>query len=203
MYMAAQLLERRLARQQSEVDEKALVSLRNLIGEIKRLVTLLDEFRTLARRQKVNLQTVSLAAVVGDVLAAESLPYKAQGITLEQSFPHDLPLVRVDTEKMKQVVLNLCKNAVEAMPEGGKLTVSAANSGEQVRLEIRDTGVGIPAGVDIFEPFITTKSKGTGLGLTIVRQIVAAHNGTLTYHSTPGQGTTFTVTLPVALRVET
>ena len=88
------------------------------------------------------------------------------------------------------------------MPEGGKLSISAANSREQVRLEINDTGVGIPAGVDIFEPFITTKSKGTGLGLTIVRQIVAAHNGTLTYHSTPEQGTTFTITLPVALRDE-
>jgi len=203
MYMAAQLLERRLARQQSEIDEKALGSLRNLMGEIKRLVALLDEFRTLARRQKVNLQAVSLAAVVGDVLAAEILSYKAQGITVEQSFPQDLRLVRVDIEKMKQVVLNLCKNAVEAMPEGGKLTVSAANSGEQVRLEISDTGVGIPAGVDIFEPFITTKPKGTGLGLTIVRQIIAAHNGTLTYHSTPERGTTFTVTLPVALRDET
>jgi len=81
------------------------------------------------------------------------------------------------------------------MPEGGKLTVSAADAGGQVCLEICDTGVGIPAGVDIFEPFITTKPKGTGLGLTVVRQIIAAHNGMLTYHSTPGQGTTFTISL--------
>jgi signal transduction histidine kinase len=89
------------------------------------------------------------------------------------------------------------------MPAGGKLTISAAVAGGQVRLEINDTGVGIPAGVNIFEPFVTTKSKGTGLGLTVVRQIIATHNGMLTYHSTPGQGTTFTVLLPLAPQVET
>lgn len=197
MYMSAQLLERRLARQHDEVDERALVSLRNLMGETRRLVSLLDEFRALARRQKVTLQSVSLTAVVEDVLAVESLAYKAQGITIERSLPADLPLVRVDTEKMKQVVLNLCKNAAEAMLEGGTLSVRVAHAGDQVRLEISDTGGGIPAGIDIFEPFITTKPQGTGLGLTIVRQIIAAHDGTLTYHSTPGQGTTFTISLPV------
>src|SRR5262249_27548078 len=153
--------------------ERALVSLRNLMGEIRRLISLLDEFRTLARRQKVNLQSVSLATLVEDVLAVEFLSYQAQGITVERAFPVELPPVWVDTEKMKQVVLNLCKNAAEAMPEGGKLTVSATNFGTQVRLDISDTGVGIPAGVDIFEPFVTTKPKGTGLGLTIVRQIIA------------------------------
>jgi signal transduction histidine kinase len=66
-------------------------------------------------------------------------------------------------------------------------------------VEVADTGVGIPAGVNIFEPFVTTKVEGTGLGLSIVQQIVAAHGGTLTYTSELGQGTTFTVTLPLAL----
>lgn len=84
------------------------------------------------------------------------------------------------------------------MPQGGTLTVRAYHAGEQVRLEVSDTGVGIPAGVDIFEPFTTTKPQGTGLGLTVVRQIVAAHHGTLTYHSIPGQGTTFTLVLPMS-----
>ncbi len=198
MYMSVQLLERRLPKQHGEIDERALVSLRNLMSEMKRLISLLEEFRTLARRQKLNLRPLSLAAVVADVLAVESLSYLARGITVEQSFPRDLPPVWIDAEKVKQVVLNLCKNAVEAMPEGGQLTVSATSSGRQVCLTIKDTGVGIPAGIDIFEPFTTTKSKGTGLGLTIVRQIIAAHNGTLTYQSTPGQGTTFTLALPVA-----
>lgn len=84
------------------------------------------------------------------------------------------------------------------MPDGETLTVRLHNSGEQITLEVADTGTGIPAGVNIFEPFATTKLEGTGLGLPIVRQIVAAHGGTLTYISTPEKGTTFMVTLPLA-----
>ncbi|HEV8712157.1 MAG TPA: ATP-binding protein [Candidatus Binatia bacterium] len=104
-----------------------------------------------------------------------------------------------DRDKLKQVLLNLCKNAFEAMPEGGTLTVRLHNTGKHITLKVADTGMGIPAGVDIFEPFVTTKLEGTGLGLPIVRQIVAAHGGTLTYTSEPGKGTTFTVTLLLAL----
>jgi signal transduction histidine kinase len=102
-----------------------------------------------------------------------------------------------DQDKLKQVLLNLCKNAVEAMPNGGTLTVRAENSGPHVSIEVSDTGVGIPYGMNVLEPFVTTKTEGTGLGLSIVRQIVNAHSGMLNYTSTPGQGTTFTVLLPV------
>lgn len=202
MYMAAQLLERRLAKRRDLVDGTLTTPLLNLMSEIKRLTVLLDEFRALARRQKLTLRPTSLAPLVADLLAAETPAYAARGIKLEQVFPPDLPLIVADSEKLKQVLLNLCKNATEAMPEGGTLTVRAHNSGGQVRLEVSDTGVGIPAGVDIFEPFITTKPQGTGLGLTIVRQIVSAHKGTLTYRSVSGEGTTFTVALPVAHNAE-
>lgn len=105
-----------------------------------------------------------------------------------------------DQEKLAQVLLNLCKNAVEAMPEGGTLTVRGSSVGAQVLLAISDTGVGIPEGFNVFEPFTTTKDTGTGLGLAIVQQIVAAHGGTITYTSTPDQGTTFTVTLPAVVQ---
>jgi len=202
MYMAAQLLERRLAKRRDLIDGTLTTPLRNLMSEIKRLTVLLEEFRALARRQKLNLRSTSLAPLVADLLAVETPAYTARGIKVEQVFPPDLPLIVADSEKLKQVLLNLCKNATEAMPEGGTLTVRAHNSGGQVRLEVSDTGVGIPAGVDIFEPFITTKPQGTGLGLTIVRQIVSAHKGTLTYRSVSGEGTTFTVALPVSPNAE-
>ncbi|MBI3303158.1 MAG: PAS domain S-box protein [Deltaproteobacteria bacterium] len=198
MYMAAQLLERRFARQGESADDKLTAPLRSLVSEIKRLNLLLDEFRSLARRQKLTLQPTALARVVAEVLSTETLHYSTCGIRVEQEVSPDLPLIDADSEKLKQVLLNLCKNAAEAMPQGGTLTVRADNSGGQVRLEVSDTGTGIPAGVDIFEPFITTKPQGTGLGLTIVRQIVSAHRGMLTYHSIPGQGTTFTLMLPVS-----
>jgi len=132
----------------------------------------------------------------------ETPTYTARGIKVEQILPPDLPPIMADDEKLKQVLLNLCKNAVEAMPQGGTLTICARNSGRHVRVEVSDTGVGIPAGVDIFEPFLTTKAQGTGLGLTIVRQIVSAHKGALSYHSIPGEGTTFILTLPVSRNAE-
>jgi len=103
-----------------------------------------------------------------------------------------------DQEKLAQVLLNLCKNAVEAMPRGGTLTVHGSWGGEQVSLTVSDTGVGVATGVNIFEPFTTTKETGTGLGLAIVQQIVAAHQGTITYTSESGQGATFTLILPIA-----
>jgi signal transduction histidine kinase len=84
------------------------------------------------------------------------------------------------------------------MPRGGTLTVCGSSLKGQVCLEIGDTGEGVPEGINIFEPFTTTKTDGTGLGLAIVQQIVAAHRGTITYTSKPGQGTTFTLQLPAA-----
>ena len=104
----------------------------------------------------------------------------------------------LDPDKMKQVILNLCKNAVEAMPQGGCLTVKGyLSSAETIVLEVSDTGIGIPEGMDIFEIFQTTKPDGTGLGLPLVSQIVSAHRGTVDYVSEPGKGTTFRLSLPV------
>jgi signal transduction histidine kinase len=135
--------------------------------------------------------------VVAAVLAVETLSSLSQSMTVEQAFPHHLSLLWADGEKAKQSVLHVCKNAVEAMPTGGRLSVSPSNSGGQVSWEIHATGVGIPAGVAIFEPFLTTKAKRTGLALTLGCQSVAAQNGTLTAHRSPGQETMFTLVLPV------
>jgi two-component system sensor kinase FixL len=202
MYMAAQLLERRLAKRHDLIDDTLTTPLRNLMSEIMRLTALLEEFRALARRQKLNLRPISLALLVADLLTGETPFYTTRGIKVEHVFPLNLPPISADAEKLRQALLNLCKNAAEAMPHGGTLTIRAHNSGGHVRLEVSDTGIGIPDGVDIFEPFITTKAQGTGLGLTIVRQIVSAHKGTLTYHSVPGAGTTFTLMLPVSQTAE-
>jgi signal transduction histidine kinase len=98
---------------------------------------------------------------------------------------------------MKQVVLNLARNAMEAMPEGGEVTVESGMVGGRARLVVRDEGPGLPEGVDVFQLFVTTKPKGTGLGLSIVQQIVLQHGGDIAAGSERGQGARFTVTLPV------
>ena len=179
-------------------DQAVQSTLRRLRDEISRLNQLLNDFRSLSRREKYNFQLTSLAMIAGEIFAMEAENYAAGGIRVEQDFPRDLPLIQADRDKLKQALWNLCKNAVEAMPQGGTLTLDAYSSGADVVLEIGDTGVGIPPGVDIFEPFTTTKSSGSGLGLVVVRQIVAAHGGNLTYTSEPGKGTAFRLTLPQA-----
>ncbi len=194
MSIALQLLRRRLG--QSAGDEPLRSSFQSLTGQMIRLANLLQEFRALSRRQTPNLQPMDIRTVVEDVLAAEAPIHVERKIVVEQQLAADPPLIHGDRDKLQQVLLNLCKNAVEAMPGGGTLTIRVRNSGNQVFLEVTDTGVGIPYGVNILEPFVTTKAEGTGLGLPIVRQIVSAHGGTLDYTSSPGQGTTFIVALP-------
>lgn len=199
MYTTIQLLERHLAKHKERADDVLTSTMQDLTHEIHRLRALLQEFLALARPHQLALQPIDLAVVVREVLAIEAPQYHEQGILIRQEFPKDLPPVLADREKLKQVLLNLCKNAVEAMPQGGTLTVRGDNAGEYVALEVMDTGEGIPEGMDIFELFTTTKPGGTGLGLAIVRQIVAAHRGTITYNSTPRQGATFRVTLPPSI----
>ncbi len=194
MSIALQLLQRRLG--QLAGDEPLRSSFQSLTGQMTRLANLLQEFRALSRRQTPNLHLMDIRTVVEDVLAAEAPIHVERKIVVERQLAADLPLIHGDRDKLQQVLLNLCKNAVEAMPGGGTLTVRVRTSGNQVFLEVTDTGVGIPYGVNILEPFVTTKAEGTGLGLPIVRQIVNAHSGTLDYASSPGQGTTFIVALP-------
>ena len=156
---------------------------------------LLHEFRYLARPQRLEQRPVRLDHLVASVLLPNA--YSEQGVALKVDIPADLPVISGDEEKLKQVVANLADNAVEAMPEGGTLTVRAYRDRDELCLEIADTGIGISPGVNIFELFTTTKSHGTGLGLAVVRQIVSAHGGRVDYRSVPGEGTIFTVTLPL------
>lgn len=167
-----------------------------VLKEVYRLGGLLGDFRSLARPRQLDISPTDLAQLVTEILKVHAAEYAERGIVVEQDFPPDLPMVPADAERLKPALLNLCKNAVEAMPEGGTLTIRGSHSAGLVSLDITDTGVGIPDEVDIFQLFQTTKAQGTGLGLVIVRQIISAHRGTIAYQSAPGKGTTFTVSLP-------
>ena len=193
----AQLLERRLAKLGTDADEKLSTYVHNIGHGIERLSQLLQEFRSLSRREKFYFEATALPELIDQVLRAETSHYVEQGISVQQECPAGLPPIVLDSQRMKQVMLNLYKNAVEAMPDGGTLTIGAYQAEKSLVCEISDTGVGISGNENIFDPFVTTKTDGTGLGLAIVQQIVAAHGGKITYTSQNGQGTTFTLTLPL------
>ena len=168
--------------------------------EVDRLVSLLNEFRSLALPQSLDLKLTDLQEIIKEILASEKLAYQPAGITIKTDF-ESLPLIRIDSAKMKQVVLNLCKNAIEAMRGGGCLMVKVYRSDLMVVLEISDTGIGVPHGVNVFELFKTTKPCGSGLGLAVVQQIISAHSGTINYTTEVGRGTTFKVSLPAPSQV--
>ena len=195
MYTTAQLLERYIAQPHTPEDETISAAIHDLKSETNRLRFLLRDLRSLARPQYLDLQPLSLTDLVTDVIDLEKALYDEQGIRVEQNFAVELPAVPADRERLKQVILNVCKNAAEAMPEGGTLGIRAYQTGDQVCVDIHDTGEGIPNGQDVFAPFVSTKPEGTGLGLSIVQQIVSAHQGTISYTSEPGKGTTFTLCL--------
>jgi signal transduction histidine kinase len=189
-------MQRRLARATS-VDPKLVTDLERILAENRRLSQLLQDFRQLSRRRELQRRSVELLALFEQVLGLQEPLLEAHGIRVRRELPASLPIVEADEAKLVQVLVNLIKNAVEAMAPGGTLTVRAQAGDREVGVEIEDTGAGIPEGVDIFQPFRTTKAAGTGLGLAITREIVTAHGGSIDYHTQNGVGTTFRVTLPL------
>jgi two-component system sensor kinase FixL len=192
--MSVQLLERHLGEAE---DATATATLHRIGNEINRLRHLLSDYRSISAKKTYYFRPVSPASIIEELCALEKPKLAAEGIHVELALEPGLPAVYADPEKVKQALLNLCKNAEEAMPEGGTLTVRGYESAGKVILEVHDTGVGVSNDMDLFQPFKTTKATGTGLGLIIVRQIVSRHQGSLSYTSEPGKGTTFFVSLPV------
>jgi two-component system, NtrC family, sensor histidine kinase HydH len=193
---AVQLLEHYLHEKDDRVDEPMCELLRLITEEINRLTLLLENFRSL-KLFSLELQPTCLTAVVQDCLALESIKAARRRIRLVYDLPLDLPLIVADGLKLKQVLLNLCENAIEAMPDGGTVTVRAYSDEGEVCLDIGDSGEGIPEGVQIFAPFVTTKAGGSGLGLFVARRIVSAHGGTIGYTSKKGEGTIFHLAFPI------
>ena len=192
-----QFVERQLETKQ--VNDPALIGvIQNAVGEIDRLGSLLDEFRSPAPFRLCDLINTDLVKVVEEFLGLEILICQAGGIVVKFEFEDALPLVKLDAPKIKQVLLNLCKNAVEAMPQGGCLTLKVSRSGRTVVLEVQDNGTGLPQSVNTFALFKTTKPNGSGIGLSVVQEIVSAHNGAIACTSEAGRGTTFKIVFPVA-----
>jgi signal transduction histidine kinase len=182
---------------------------RNLLSRVEDELQHVDEtlrdLLSLARPVGLNSQPLDLHAVInGALVRLAGLP-GAERVSVQRDFAAQLPTMTGDAARLEQAVLNLCVNAVEAMPDGGRLTITTRASDGTVELDVTDTGVGIPPeNLDkILKPFFSTKSFGTGLGLPLVARVVAAHGGRFWAESETGakggnHGTTFHIHLPVA-----
>lgn len=169
-------------------------------GEVRRLNTIVEEFMTLARAPAPKLETVQVEEILQEVEALATAEIGPRPIGVVRKVHSPLPPIQADRAELKQALLNLVGNAIQAMPEGGTLTIEGGPTRNGVRLTVADTGVGIPAEAlpRIFDPYFTTKTKGFGLGLAIVRRVVDAHGGQIEVQSEPGRGTRFEVTLSQA-----
>ena len=167
--------------------------------EIERLNKIVVDFLFAVRPMDVELREADPRVLVREV--ADFLRYEADaaGVEIETSLEEEVPRVLLDKRYLKQALLNLAKNALAAMPDGGRLGLSVEEKDGEVLIAVEDSGTGIPEEYlpKIFEPYFTTKEAGTGLGLTITFKIVKEHDGAIDVRSRPGQGSTFTIALPV------
>jgi signal transduction histidine kinase len=171
-----------------------------IVREVDRLTAITEEYLRFARLPKPQLQRADLNETIGDLLDFVRPELDAGGVQLSLSLSPLLPRVHADVAQLRQLLLNLVRNAREAMPQGGSLRVVTRGGEGCVEVELRDTGPGIPRErmARIFDPFFTTKERGTGLGLAMAQEIAQEHGGQLRCESTPGAGTSFTLRLPVA-----
>jgi len=172
---------------------------------LARVDALLQDYLSLVRAGAVSLAPADLRLFVTQFAQEMTPALAAHGITLQLAGLAPLGQVALHQPTFRRVLLNLVHNAIDAMPQGGTLTLQGRRQGVTVQLDVRDTGSGIPPEhyAQIFEPLYTTKPGGTGLGLYIVQEVMTAHRGTVAVQSVVGQGTTFTLTLPVAGAGET
>jgi signal transduction histidine kinase len=188
-----------LLEQEYKLDEQGRKLLLALDGQIEKLSETMRDLFALAKPLAVETSRVDLRDVIDNALL--QVAPDAARVRVKLSLPPGLPHVAGDRRRLEQALGNVIGNAIEAMPDGGTLTVGALNAGATVEIRVHDTGVGIPETKikDVMRPFYSTKPLGTGLGLPLVARIVSAHGGDLSIESKVGQGTTVTMRLPTAV----
>lgn len=197
----AELLDEELAYLPGERGEEARQMLRSISREIDRLTAITEEYLSFARLPKPRLASASLAALVDDLV--RFLREELAAMNVEVVVEHDpgLPAAQFDEGQIRQALINLVRNAAEALAgSGGHVWIRTRRATDAVVVEVADDGPGIPAELRerLFDPFVSTKQGGTGLGLALTHQIVKDHGGLLRVTSVPGQGATFTLELPAS-----
>jgi signal transduction histidine kinase len=199
MGLQLSILERRLGRMSAEAASEPQELTGIIRGEIARLDALVNDFLLFSRATRLQYQPASLEELADQVTRLVRPEAREAGVTLKRRSltPERMPLIPMDAEKMKQVILNLVRNAIEALPADGVVQVETGLVDARAVVSVRDDGPGLPLDMDVFQLFVTTKPRGTGLGLSIAQQIVTEHGGEITVKSEPGKGAAFTVFLPL------
>jgi two-component system NtrC family sensor kinase len=200
-----EMLDEELGQAGAPAESRALLTA--ITREVERLEHLSEEYLRVARLPSPRMEAEDLAGLVADVVAFARPEADRQNCRLQLDVEAPLPPVLFDEAQIRQALLNLLRNAREAMPDGGIIRVRVAGDGMAVRVDVEDQGGGIPAEIRarVFDPFFSTKGEGTGLGLAITRQILEAHGGAIDCetgidHGPDGapRGTRFRITLPLA-----
>jgi two-component system sensor histidine kinase HydH len=183
-----------------EEDPPLKEKLQIIQNEAQRLENFLGDLRDFTRPAAPAKQEIDINEVIHDVDNLMAGEAKNQGVTLVEHLEPHLPSLQADPNQMKQVLLNLVKNSLEALDSGGQVILASGAQDNQVWFSVQDTGGGMSPEVleNIFNPFFSTKEKGTGLGLAVIHKIVTDHHGAITVESSPDQGTTIRVKLPCA-----
>lgn len=178
---------------------RALRKIAVIQKETDRLEQILDGFLRYVDRTELQLATADINELIGDMVDFYSPQAHSHSITIRQGLYNEPLICKVDTDMLKQVVLNLFINAQQAMSEGGELMIRTDRQQNDAIIQINDTGSGIaPERLPhLFDAYPSFRPKGSGLGLPIVKKIVEAHSGTIKVDSEPGKGTSFTIRLPV------
>ncbi|HQX50111.1 MAG TPA: ATP-binding protein [Planctomycetaceae bacterium] len=196
--MNLELLAEELEGDESQRARRMLQRISNLQGECRNLEEILNAFLQFARAGELHLEEDNLNTIVTDYIGFLEPQANSMEVELRPHLDTNLPLVMLDRSLMRQALINLCRNAIEAMPEGGSIDILTRTRDNQVVLEIIDTGKGMDekTRAQMFLAFFSTRSGGSGLGLPTVRRIVKAHHGQIVCESEPGKGTRFSITLP-------
>jgi PAS domain S-box-containing protein len=192
-----QLLEKRF---RDPAPKRPVGELVNVLRtEVDRLNGILENFHDFAKLDRLNLQQVDVDVVLGEVARLIGPQAVAQRVDVSlRAANGTLPMVPLDVEKFKQAMLNLVVNALEAMPSGGTMTLSASAREGELRVEVADTGPGISPEIqsEVFKPYFSTKSSGTGIGLALTEKLVGQHGGRITFQ-TGTRGTVFRIAVPL------
>ncbi len=185
-------------------DNELIKDLEFSLKELKRAENIVKSVLGLSRQTQIYVEDVDINANIEDALRLLHNQYKDSGVIIEKDFAKNLPRVNGNFANLGQVFINIIKNAIQALPDGNGaifLKTRYKKDTNTVTIECRDTGTGISDDIakDIFKPFFTTKAvgSGVGLGLYISHEIIKKHEGLISVNSKPGQGTTFTIDLPV------